>query len=636
MLEFFLQIKNETSLKKSITHYFFLSVAKSKNPHFIWLFIDVFLKFAAGYRFYRCCDNQFMISTIRLNECICDFRFIKCTIMYAFYEPLTSWDPPYYIVATEVKQQRAPDSSHSAEIYSPNIMCPATGDRMYSPGGLTCSRQRLDDATCQKRRCKGYSIDFTGTPCSLSCVRLIFESEYELKISYDNFGDFPTPVEDGMCPEKSDNTTVKSVSSARLHNINNTAFSDAEEGSVSNRDVNEESSGFSFSIPLLAGTGGVVLLEVVIVVSCTLARAKGEKQGRNNGGSTTVPDPSTTSPDLKNTDDIRALTESPKQDDLERVIYHTLDEMADTVDHTPILDECDDQGYNIISDYHKNARFSGGPRDKTNRPLPRPPNVQTSKKFNRSGLSTDSSTGKSLSLRASNFSGKSTSLRVSNSSAGTDVSSVKPPSYLSTLEDPASPKDLVSSLPPPRPHVRLVNLENLKYMGLVKLRQDQAMFGQETEVKLIQTQEGSLELVNVQEELPAFMEYYTNLQLIKQKDGSIGVVGLLDLHAESAGNDSPASQPFPNKRSEYAMLTCSPYINAVERDDAEDKSPSDHTDQWNPYILYFGSVELDKDVKVNPCDYLSVRDIDLSDISARSDGYLTVKDLENIYVSTTP
>ena len=160
------------------------------------------------------------------------------------------------------------------------------------------------------------------------------------------------------------------------------------------------------------------------------------------------------------------------------------------------IDVFDEQGYNVISDYNSEEPSSVGEfddkgylvlsdcntkelsldksRDRNEyRPLPHPPKPETAENL----ISSEGS----------------------SSSAGTDISSVKPPPYLSTLEDPTSPKDSVSSLPPPRPHVRLVNLENLKYMGLVKLRQDQTRFGQETEVKLIRTQQGNLELVNVQE-----------------------------------------------------------------------------------------------------------------------------------------
>ena len=540
---------------------------------------------------------------------------------------------------------------------------------MNNLGGLTCRRQRWDDTICERRRCKEYSVELSGETCSFSCGKLIWKSDYELKIIYSNFGDIPEPVEDGVCPEESYTTTIvtPSVSSTTVREIStvfempnekndtttitpsspttevessrssfekyndsvgdpdfenkirpNRKDNDKEKKDTLNETRSSEDNGsIIVPMPVLVGavTNGVIILVVAIVVSCRLSKDKKSERNKIVCDIAAAQNSQTIFTESDRAGIMRAQT---LNENLERVVYHTLDEVADNVEHQPPFDKCDEQGYTVISDCDTKDFLSNDSRDRKCRPLPQPPNVRTANKIICSEPPTDSSAGQCPSLWAS------------NSSAGTDVSSVKPPPYMSTLEDPASPKDSVSSLPPPRPHVRLVNLENLKYMGLVKLRQDQARFGQETEVKLIRTQEGNLELVNVHEELPTLKEYYTNLQLIKQRNGSIGVVGLLEAVTESAGNDGSADQPLPIKRSEYVTFdpeTPLPRENAVDEDA---NSPCDEEKRSNPCTVYFGSVELNAGVKVNPCDYLSVRDINPSDMSARSDGYLTVKDLENI------
>ena len=96
---------------------------------------------------------------------------------------------------------------------------------MNNLGGLTCRRQRRDDTICEKRRCKEYSIELSGDTCSFSSGKLMWKSDYELKIIYSKFGDIPEPVEDGICPEESYTTMIvtPSVSSTVLRDIINSS-----------------------------------------------------------------------------------------------------------------------------------------------------------------------------------------------------------------------------------------------------------------------------------------------------------------------------------------------------------------------------------------------------------------------------
>ena len=176
------------------------------------------------------------------------------------------------------------------------------------------------------------------------------------------------------------------------------------------------------------------------------------------------------------------------------------------------------------------------------------------------------------------------------------------------------------SLPPPRPHKRLVDIKDHKAMGLVKLRPGQDVFGDVTDVKLIWTRTGNLELVSTREELPAFVEYYTRLLLINQTGGSLGIVGSLDSDTEPTNDySSPYLQVLPDvSRSDTPGFE--PVSNSNTSAD-ENIRFSERTGKpiSSTHLIYFGSVTLNQDVNLDPCDYLTVLDIDPNDFPSGND-----------------
>ena len=621
-----------------------------------------------------------MLSFSRLYECLCDIRITKCALQYERYEPLSTEEafPLYYLITT-LDRERQSDVLALHETYSSSFMCDTHIETSF--GVSTCRRKRRDDNTCDQRRCKEYAVELSHDTCSFACGKLIWAADYELKIVYFNFGDIPEPVEDGICPEESDTaivtpnnyTTLRLNMSAPFENYNDTIgdpemdLENQTNAERSNREVggainkegpDSDSNGFSFPMSIVAGAvGGGILILVVVTVICSKG-AEIRKWVRSENPGTL--DATASSSELR-----KSEATSSSSEDLEKEMYHTLDDMADTVGHQPHLDDCDGQGYDFISDYDTDGRSSDESRNKMGcRPLPRPPNSVSKRKFLASGSSTGSSTG------------QSSSFMLSKSTEETEPAYVTPPPYMPTIKTAStlSSRGMVSSMPPPRPHVRrvnlenngnngyltvkdfqntnskyisserlnssippprppvrLVNLENLKSMGLVKLRQDEAMFGHETEVKLIRTQQGNLELVNVQEELPSFMEYYTRLQLIKQKDGSVGVIGLLNRKVGKASDESLKTHHLLNESGEH-LTTASPHDDPLKE---EGKSQLDEEDTSNPYIIYFGSMELEDDASLDHCDYLTIQDFDPSDLSPESDGYLTLRDLDHIHFTAS-
>ena len=482
-------------------------------------------------------------------------------------------------------------------------------------GSFTCRRKRQNDNTCDRRRCKNYSVELNGDTCSFSCTQWIWLTSKKSEIFFRNLGDFPKPVEDGVCPEESDtinettyfSTTVGHAISESSEKFNNST-GDMDPG---NRQSPE--GGVSMLMHIVIGTvaSGILVLVVLTVIFCKLAKAR-KCAGCENASTL---DSSTSSSELRKNE-----RKSSSGEDLEREIYHTLEEMDDLGEHRLDLGDCDEKGYNMISEYDTGGRSLDKRRKEMGcRPLPMPPNSASERRLITSKSLSESSAGPSM---ASNYTEGSDAFEFGPCSSKPPIITGKPMSFTKP----------VSSLPPPRPHVRV--RENLKFMGLVKLRQDQAMIGHETEVNLIRTQHGSLELVKDQEELPAITEYYTSLQLIKQKDGSVGVVGLLERRLEQVREESSADQHLPNERGEY--LTLDPKIPSSNPDavDEKRKSKKDEENTPNPYIVYFGSVELDEDVSMNPCDYLTVQDIDPIDLTSGNNGCLALTDLDDLYSTT--
>ena len=478
---------------------------------------------------------------------------------------------------------------------------------------------------------------------------LNWAAEYDLKVVFFNFGDYAEPLKDGVCPEKDASTTLApSFSSTRALNVdtlipgiyngssghlrNQTGLGKNYNNGTVDRDLNvSDSSRLSLPIAIMvgAGAGGVIILVVVFVVycKCIKSKKKDEREGGTKTDTSSNPsssDFSNSSSELSKSDCVKSDTTTSISDDLEKVMYHTLDEMAGEFGHQEDFDVHDEQGYNIIPDWGPDGNFLGQSRArKSNRPLPQPPTSGRKRKL----IPLESSQG---------------------SKAGqTPLPCRRPQPCIPRLKQPGGPlvlkvlqnddaQSVAVSLPPPRPHQRLVDIKDHSAMGLVKHRPGQDVFGDVTDVKLIRTRTGNLELVSTREELPAFVEYYTRLLLINQTGGSLGIVGSLDLETEPTnGFSSPYLQVLPDvSRSDTPEFE--PVSNSNTSADENIRfSKRMGKPISSTHLIYFGSVKLNQDVNLDPCDYLTVLDIDPNDFPSGSDGYLTVWDLEEINVSTS-
>ena len=559
-------------------------------------------------------------SSLRLYECFCDIRVTKCLMW------VTEEDEGFYgiYLVTSVKQETENEAVAVKDTYSNYVLCDNSNNFLYD---AECRRLQWDDKTCETSPCMEYSIEMNVTSCSYPCSILLWVGFDNLTFS--NFGDIPEPVRDLVCPVERPGTSQFSNSTIQDTTITfltrNDSTGDIRNGTDFGRGDTTERESFVSGMTY-TGVGGGTL--VLVLAALGLYRyTKENKKKRNDEGNPASFGQSHSSSELSRVDSDRAEATSSSREDLEIVMYQTLDEVTDDIDGQPNGGGVDEQDYDLVMDCDNDVgdecRASKCPR-----PLPRPP--KPGREENRTRLRTPPGTRVAKSL----------SLIKSKPTATSDASNLRSPGFSSISTQPSDPRPqpLLKSqclaetaqsmtFPSvlPRPHKRLVDLKDHKSIGLVKLRQDQAVFGEVTEVKLIRTLTGHLELVNIEEELPVFVEYYTRLLLIKSTEGSMGIAGLVDTHEDLSG-ENKFTQQLPPGRGEKKESSGSEIIASSNNKHAR---YSDTVDKPNPTMIFFGSVSLDDDVRVDQSDYLTVLDIDRCDTSTSSDGYQTVLDTEN-------
>ncbi|GFO07930.1 hypothetical protein PoB_003443500 [Plakobranchus ocellatus] len=89
--------------------------------------------------------------------------------------------------------------------------------------------------------------------------------------------------------------------------------------------------------------------------------------------------------------------------------------------------------------------------------------------------------------------------------------------------------------PHPTPHKRQAESNLIEHMGVVNLPSGHPALSGHTQVRLVRTQWGDMELITLESDLAMFTDYYSRLQLLNMKDNELGVVGV---SAGQADNDS--------------------------------------------------------------------------------------------------
>ncbi|GFS27999.1 hypothetical protein ElyMa_005325400 [Elysia marginata] len=501
---------------------------------------------------------------------------------------------------------------------------------------MTCRRLKIGDDLCERTLCQKYSVQLNATQCSFHCGMLLWAIGYDLQILYFKFGEIPEPVKDGTCvePIEVDSTNITSTGPTTKNNtVHNRSISYTNSSNTNSTDFGpnrglENSKSSSSSTPVLAGSvgGGVFFVVLIIALGVTIYFKRAKTGSRESNVSGTYTDSSTattgssSSTELNKSDLFQREIKASSKGDTEEQIYHTLNEneLSDNIGHNNNFDECDEQGYHVIQDCKtKDHRSNHSGDEKMCRPLPSPP--ISSKRRLQSMSSERANTGQSRRFSDSSISTEPCSLDTGKQGPSLPAFPFSYRRLSNGAESTAFPQ-----LPPS--HRRVVDLEEHQHMGLVNLRHDGPMFGHVTEVKLVRTQPGHLELVSAHDESPAFTEYYTRLLLINQPGGSVGVVGLLDPDGSCSEDQCQSSQLLCGKREPPTQKPNHGETYGYGSYPGEHGSSSNYVSKQSLNIVYFGSLSLNEEQSMSPCDYLTPIDIDPSEISCGIHPRLTTGD----------
>ncbi|GFO11435.1 hypothetical protein PoB_003794000 [Plakobranchus ocellatus] len=533
----------------------------------------------------------------RFYECLCDIEIIHCRLSYKLRAGVTQFSLPYPLTVSSLEQFRAP--SGDATRYKNVLKCDVMQPSAHS--GVECHRETAGDNNCvNNERCLTYGVQLNSTICSFQCAQLIWIFAARISVTYNNFGDLPKPTKsqclasDFPLPRKL--TTGSYKSSEVFSNTSSTSYK------------SNESSGESqpFLIPLSAGIGSyLVVMALALYVAHRIKKRKKKLKGH------TRTSPSTPLPGIIATPSSGSLPQDrSNNDEEERVLYQTLDEMADvTRDEGHDVSECDAEGYNIIQDFITGRRQNESRAERVGRPLPNLPSSE---------------------IIAPSSAIISDSLISSSNGPYTTIPSHPPPGPVGI--NPSVPEHTSQPSPcrpNPTPHRRMADLKKYEKMGLVYIQGDDPAFKGHTQVKLVRTEWGDLELISLEDE-PIYCNYYSRLQLINLKDDAVGVVGVTDTQTDAhiynkfQISETETEDSLRNDQSQYILETFN-YKQAEERD-----SPSLLKDPPSPYvdIVFFGPLEMVADASFSPCDYLTALDIDPGLNVCTDSGYLTVLDID--------
>ncbi|GFO07933.1 hypothetical protein PoB_003443800 [Plakobranchus ocellatus] len=276
--------------------------------------------------------------------------------------------------------------------------------------------------------------------------------------------------------------------------------------------------------------------------------------------------------------------------------YLTLGEVVDGNREAEKALECDADGYNIIRECVAGHHRWINTNKRSFRPLPVPP-------VSNSSIS-----------RMPSF--------AATSEFSTPLPALLKPETVRAAETNHSLPNIhpwiqLRNHPNPTTHKRQGESNQIEHMGVVNLPSGHPALSGHTQVRLVRTPWGDMELITLESDLPMFTEYYSRLQLLNVKDNGLGVVGV---SAGQADNDSHKYLDILETQETVSKQS----LHSTQEEQTDSASYTRSSLNNHLYIFYFGSVELTETATVNPCDYLTVLDIDPEKVATANSGYLTV------------
>ena len=378
------------------------------------------------------------------------------------------------------------------------------------------------------------------------------------------------------------------------------------------KDINMSTENFFLWV---GAVGFLTLALTVVVIVCILRTKKMVKES-------SAPEVLSSPTPCSETNHAVQMVGETSELEIEAAKYHTIDEIAVAASIAAVgyqEERYDGQGYVLIQNKITNTFSQDDTTNKPRRfrPLREPP-ISNDKDLHVSSSETTTSTGKSscptsMSLPATDVAATSFPSSADRKARICSMT-MFPTSHVQSTRYP----ELSTIFPRPRPHKRQVDLDDHTYLDVVKLRPDSAI----TEVKLVRTQYGKIQLVSDKEDIPAFRDYHTRILLINRKEKVLGVGGVVDKlpaiydtrTVPNSLRERRRSFPCGSNASDYNVVTSN--IRNACRVDEPNKS--------------IASVNKQEDLNFSSCEYLTVLDIQPEgEISAGTAEYLTVMDMES-------
>ena len=546
--------------------------------------------------------------------CLCDASSLTCSVQYKLGQNQTGDDVPVLYRALSSRQIRLPSNDSSR--YWPFFVCDVVNLR---PGDdISCDRQPANVQTCESTvKCQFYTVNFTSEQCGLQCSEIAWRSPYIAPMTNSGFEHLAFISENGACFPR--NNTVKDMNSGTE---------------------------LSLAVGIGISCGALVVIAVLVTTWIICKRI------RTRGKSNDVCEPKASSTEYFSDSQNRGLEDERDEDQ-----YHEIDDINVGVRSPEHFDEFDNEGYNMVGDEAATVHI-----DKKTRPLPFPPDDQDISP-GESLPSTDATSSLELSAvprqnssgvissypRSLTVSAPSNVPSIESSNTATDsiyTESLSFPSASSTAvlispgkltSDPApgvnkgSTTHALPSSPSQAssvPHKIPYSPAQYDYLGLVNIRSGHPSLSNQSQLKLVRKKDGNMELVTMQDDLPALENLCSGFQLIGLRNGSLCVLGLV---AEAPGDDYHKYFKILKLHSDRCPhIDTSSYNNPTStlKPDGDEKGPKQ--------AIYLGQLELESDHSVRSTEsggYLKVIDLATAEDCSENGGYLRVLDIEEANIT---
>ncbi|GFS24890.1 hypothetical protein ElyMa_001674100 [Elysia marginata] len=582
--------------------------------------------------------------------CMCEETSLECSVQYKLRDNQTSSDFPFLYRVLGYEQVHLP--GNDASLYRPHFICDVLN---FVPGqDISCRRQLTADQTCETTgKCQSYAANFTLPACSLGCVDLAWLSAFTVPITYTETDHIFTLSENATC----------SASNNLTSDVTGT-----EAGTKTDSDGNLQ---LPMVLGIALGCAGLVVIVAAFGAWRACKRVRTREKSKRNGESME-----------SSLDFPRGSRNKGFGDEREEDEYQEIYDIADGGRVPEHFDEPLEEGYNIIRDEKLKGDFSKSQAENASRPLPvlpdnkdltyseptstgeasssvepspLPPQYRSGdfQSFSESpppvsstpGAFSPSSTTDNGNLPATCTTTDSSSSSTSSTSSTVPLlaTSTHPNALLGsrtrkpvTNDESASKAMPTQTLPNPAPH-KIPQRENqYDHLGLVNIRSSYQSLSQYSQLKLVRSKQGGIELVTPQDDLPAVEELCSGLQVISLRNGSLCVLGLLeeppsdDYHKYfkilNMGNDQrprdEASKGSSLKRKKGGLV----------------QDPQQSAGLPEMQAIYIGSLELENAqtlVSTEYGDYLKLVDIDTAEAFSDDGGYLRVLDIEEANITDT-